>query len=116
MAKIFDNPDVQNNNDGHLLLDTPHRADGMRLIRLAAENGQPNALASVIWFDVIEDQIDKAIKDFEAYLPLAEPWIAKERARIDKIWLVSVAEKEEKMHKDLLSCQMGTQQIQELSK
>ena len=54
---------------------------------------QPNALASVIWFDVIEDQIDKAIKDFEAYLPLAEPWIAKERARIDKIWLVSVAEK-----------------------
>ncbi len=93
MAKIFDNPDVQNNNDGHLLLDTPHRADGMRLIRLAAENGQPNALASVIWFDVIEDQIDKAIKDFETYLPLAEPWIAKEKARIDKIWLVSVAEK-----------------------
>ena len=29
MAKIFDNPDVQKNNDGHLLLDTPHRADGM---------------------------------------------------------------------------------------
>ncbi len=91
--KLFDNPDVQNNNNGHLLLDTPQRADGMRLIRLAAENGQPNALASVIWFDVIEDQIDKAIKDFETYLPLSESWIAKERARVDKIWLVPVAEK-----------------------
>jgi len=93
MAKIFDNPDVQNNNDGHLLLDTPHRADGMRLIRLAAENGQPNALASVIWFNVIENEIDRAIKDFETYLPLTETWIANEKTRIDKIWLVSVADK-----------------------
>jgi hypothetical protein len=91
--KLLDNPDVQNNNDGHLLLDTPHRADGIRLIRRAAENGQPNALASIIWFDVIEDQIDKAIKDFESYLPLTEPWIAQERARVDKIWLVSAADK-----------------------
>ena len=84
--KLFDNPDIQKNNDGHLLLDTPHRADGMRLIRQAAENGQPNALSSIIWFDVIEDQIDKAIKDFETYLPLTQSWIAKEKARIDKIW------------------------------
>jgi hypothetical protein len=91
--KLFDNPDIQKNNDGHLLLDTPHRADGMRLIRQAAENGQPNALSSIIWFDVIEDQIDKAIKDFETYLPLTQSWIAKEKARIDKIWLVTAAEK-----------------------
>jgi len=91
--KLLDNPDIQKNDDGHLLLDTPYRADGMRLIRQAAENGQPNALSSIIWFDVIEDQIDKAVKDFETYLPLVEPWIARERARIDKIWLVSMAEK-----------------------
>lgn len=91
--KLFDDPDIQKNNDGHLLLDTPHRADGMRLIRQAAESGQPNALATVIWYDVIEDQIDKAVKDFETYLPLVEPWIAKQKARIDKIWLVSAAEK-----------------------
>jgi len=91
--KLFDNPDIQKNNDGHLLLDTPHRADGMRLIRQAAENGQPNALSSIIWFDVIEDQIDRAIQDFETYLPLTQSWIAKEKARIDKIWLVTAAEK-----------------------
>ncbi len=96
--KLFENPDIQNNNDGHLLLDTAHRADGMRLIRQAAENGQPNALASVIWFDVIEDQIDKAIRDFEAYLPMTELWIAKEKLRIDKLWLVSAAEKNSVIH------------------
>ena len=91
--KLLDNPDIQKNEDGHLLLDTPYRADGMRLIRQAAENGQPNALSSVIWFSVIEDEIDRAIQDFETLLPLVEPWIAKERARIEKIWLVSVADK-----------------------
>ena len=91
--KLYDNPDIQKNNDGHLLLDTPYRADGLRLIRQAAENGQPNALASIIWFDVIEDKIDRAVKDFETYLPFVEQWIANERTRIDKIWLVSVAEK-----------------------
>ncbi len=96
--KLFDNPDIQKNDDGHLLLDTPHRADGMRLIRQAAENGQPNALASVIWFDVIEDQIDTAIKDFEACLPITEAWIAKEKLRIDKLWLVSAAEKNAVIH------------------
>jgi len=80
MSKLLDNNDLQNNDDGHLLLDTPYRADGMRLIRLAAENGQPNAIATVIWVGLLDDQIDNAIKDFETYLPLAEPWIAKERA------------------------------------
>lgn len=91
--KLTDNPDNHKNDKGHILIDQGSKTEGMKLIREAAENGQPNALATLLWHAVIDDEIQLAIKDFEHCLPKTAPWISNEKARVDKLWLVSQADK-----------------------
>ena len=91
--KLTDHPDNHKNDRGHVLIDQGSKSEGMQLIREAAENGQPNALATLLWVEVIDDEISLAIKDFEKCLPKTFGWIASEKSRVDKLWLVSQADK-----------------------
>lgn len=91
--KLTDHPDNHKNDRGHQLMDQGSKAEGLKLIREAAENGQPNSLATLLWSAVIDDETSLAIKDFEKCLPKTSGWIASEKARVDKLWLVSQSDK-----------------------
>jgi hypothetical protein len=92
--KLTDHPDNHKNDRGHALKEQGMKVEGMKLIREAAENGQPNSLATLLWVEVIDDEIQKAISDFEKCLPKTYPWIASEKSRVSKLWLVSQADKD----------------------
>lgn len=91
--KLTDNPDNHLNDRGFALKKEGRIEEGLKLIRQAAENGQPNSLATLLWAEVIDDEILKAIEDFEKCLPKTGPWIAAEKIRVDKLWLVSQSDK-----------------------
>ena len=92
--KLTDHPDNHKNDRGFALKKQGKIEEGMKLIREAAENGQPNSLATLLWAEVIDDEISKAIEDFEKFIPKTTPWIASEKARVSKLWLVSQADKD----------------------
>lgn len=91
--KLLDNPDVHKNDKGHKLYKAGSKTEGLKLIKEAAKNGQPNALASLVWFQIIDDDIKSAIADYELCIKQVNSWIANEKSRIDKLWLVSAADK-----------------------
>jgi hypothetical protein len=90
---LYDNPESLKNNEGFKLLKSGSKSKGLDLLREAALNGQPNSLATIIWHYMLDDNIKKAIKDYELCIVKTEPWNAKEKSRIDKLWLVSSADK-----------------------
>jgi hypothetical protein len=90
---INDNPDNLKNDEGFKLLKSGSRTKGLELLRSAALNGHPNALATITWHYLLDDEIKLAIKDYEQCIVKTESWIAKEKSRIDKLWLVSAGDK-----------------------
>lgn len=90
---LYDNPDWNNNSQGHLLLESGSKAKGLELLKSAAFNGEPNALATIIWLNLLDGEIKQAIKNYEQCIVKTEGWIANEKSRIDKLWLVSASEK-----------------------
>jgi len=90
---LTDNPDNLKNNEGFKLLGSGSTSKGLKLLREAALNGQPNSLATIIWHYMLEGDIKKAITDYEFCIVKTEPWIAKEKSRVDKLWLVSSVDK-----------------------
>jgi hypothetical protein len=83
---LLDNEDLRINDQGFLLLECGSKEQGIELIQKAAENGQPNALATLIWTNVIDDDIKLAINNFEKCFPKTDEWLAKEEQRIkDKL-------------------------------
>jgi hypothetical protein len=90
---LNDNPDRLKNDEGFRLLKSGSKAKGLELLRSAALNGQPNALATIIWHRLLDDEIKLAIKEYEQCIVKTEGWIATEKSRIDKLWLVSVGDK-----------------------
>ena len=80
---LLDNEDLRINDQGFLLLESGSKEQGIELIQRAAENGQPNALATLIWTNVIDDDIKLAIDNFEKCLPKTDEWVAKEAERIN---------------------------------
>jgi hypothetical protein len=90
---LNDNPDRLKNDEGFRLLKSGSEAKGLELLRSAALNGQPNALATNIWHRLLDDEIKLAIKEYEQCIVKTEGWIATEKSRIDKLWLVSVGDK-----------------------
>jgi hypothetical protein len=83
---LLDNEDLRINDQGFLLLESGAKEQGIQLIQKAAENGQPNALATLIWTNVIDDDIKLAIDNFEKCFPKTDEWLAKEEQRIkDKL-------------------------------
>lgn len=91
--KLLDNPDIHKNDQGHKLYRAGSKTEGLKLIKEAALNGQPNAIASLVWFQIIDDDIKNAITDYELCIKQADSWIASEKLRVDKLWLVSAADK-----------------------
>ena len=94
IMKLTDHPDNHRNDRGSMLIHQGSKIEGMKLIRESAENGQPNSLASLIWYEVIDDEISLAIKDFEYCLPKTTTWIADEKVRVNRLWLTSQADKD----------------------
>lgn len=92
---LNDNPDRLKNDEGFRLLKSGSKAKGLDLLRSAALNGQPNALATIIWHRLLDNEIKLAIKDYEQCIGKTEDWIAKEKTRIDKLWLVSAGVKKD---------------------
>jgi len=90
---LLSNPDVSKNDEGYKLLNSGNKVEGLKLIREAALNGQPNALSTLIWHLVIDDQIKSAIKDYEIAISKTVQWIASEKSRIDKLWFASARDK-----------------------
>ena len=90
---LFDNPDLELHRKGRQLKDRGSVEEGIKLIRQAAENGAPNALSSLIWHQIIIDDLNGAVKDFEYCLPRVHEWVKKENARIAKSWLASNADR-----------------------
>jgi hypothetical protein len=79
---LLDNKDLQLNDQGFLLLESGAKDEGIQLIQKAAENGQPNALATLIWINVMDDDIKLAIDNFEKCFPKTDEWVAREAERI----------------------------------
>jgi hypothetical protein len=78
--------DVINNNLGSILyFEYDDRNLGMEYLHKAAEKGQPNAIATLIWISIIDDDIKLAISNFEKYVPKSDEWINNERTRLSKI-------------------------------
>jgi hypothetical protein len=90
---LTDNPDTLKNDEGFKLLRSGSKTKGLDLLRDAALNGQPNSLATIIWHYMLDDNIKKAVKDYELCIVKTEPWIAKEKSRVDKLWLVRSTDK-----------------------
>jgi hypothetical protein len=90
---LNDNPDNFKNDEGFRLMKSGSKAKGLASLRSAALNGQPNALATIIWHYLLDNEIKLAIKDYEQCIVKTEVWIAKEKSRIDKLWLVSAGDK-----------------------
>lgn len=90
---LNDNPDNFKNDEGFRLIKSGSKAKGLASLRAAALNGQPNALATIIWHYLLDDEIKLALKDYEQCIVKTDEWIANEKKRIDKLWLVSAADK-----------------------
>ena len=57
---------------------------GLQYIQKAAEIGQPNALASLIWINIVDDDIEIAVSNFERYGLKPNEWIKNEETRLSK--------------------------------
>ncbi len=74
--------DIENNNLGHILMSSGEKARGLSLIRKAASNGQPNALATLIWTLLLSEDFDGAIESFDTFFPLTTYWIDEQAKRV----------------------------------
>lgn len=90
---LYDHPDVLKNNRGFQLMDSGNHKQGLALIKEAAENGQSNALATLLWHNILDDEIDEAIRNYEHCIVKTDSWISRESERVAKVWLASQAEK-----------------------
>ena len=77
--------DVINNNLGSkLYFEFDDKNLGLQYIQKAAEIGQPNALASLIWINIVDDDIEIAVSNFERYGLKPNEWIKNEETRLSK--------------------------------
>jgi hypothetical protein len=90
---LFDSPETDMHKRGHDLMDRGSIEEGFKLIRQSAEAGAPNALSSLIWYQIKNDDLDGAIKDFETCLPKVHEWVKRENARVAKAWFSSSTDK-----------------------
>lgn len=90
---LYDHPDVEKNNRGYQIMERGNRQQGLALIKEAAENGQPNALATLLWRNLLGDEIKEAIQNYETCILKSNAWITAESNRISKVWFASQAEK-----------------------
>jgi hypothetical protein len=79
---ILDQPDITRYDRGYTLLLNGSKAAGMPMITASALAGQPHAISTLIWQNVVDDQIDEAIDNYVKYLTPAHTWIETESRRL----------------------------------
>lgn len=95
---LFDNADTELHRKGVQLRNSGSVDEGMKMIRQAAENGAPNALGTLIWYQIKIDQLDQAIRDFEFCLPKVHEWNKREIDRVSRSWLASKGDRQTFSH------------------
>lgn len=83
---LLDSPETELHRKGLELRQQGSMEEGNKLIRQAAEAGAPNALGSLIWLQVKNDNLKDAIKDFNDCLPQVHKWVKTENERLAKSW------------------------------
>ena len=61
---ILDQPDITRYDRGYTLLLNGSKAAGMPMITASALAGQPHAISTLIWQNVLDDQINEAINNY----------------------------------------------------
>lgn len=82
---VLDQPDIAIYNRGYVLLEGGSKAKGMPLITQAANAGQPHAISTLIWVNVLDDQIKEALANYDKCTKPAHAWIAAESRRLATI-------------------------------
>ena len=79
---VLDQPDITRYDRGYTLLLNGSKAAGMPMITASALAGQPHAISTLIWQNVVDDQIDEAIDNYLKCLTPAHTWIETESRRL----------------------------------
>lgn len=79
---VLDQPDITRYDRGYTLLLNGSKAAGMPMITASALAGQPHAISTLIWQNVVDDQIDEAIDNYVKCLTPANTWIETESLRL----------------------------------
>jgi hypothetical protein len=79
---VLDQPDITRYDRGYTLLLKGSKATGMPMITASALAGQPHAISTLIWQNVVDDQIDEAIDNYVRCLTPAHTWIETESRRL----------------------------------
>jgi hypothetical protein len=79
---VLDQPDITRYDRGYTLLMNGSKADGMPMITASAFAGQPHAISTLIWQNVVDGQIDEAINNYAKCFTPAHTWIETESRRL----------------------------------
>ena len=79
---VLDQPDITRYNQGFTLLLNGSKAAGMPMITTSALAGQPHAISTLIWQNVLDDQIDEAVDNYAKCFTPAHTWIEIESRRL----------------------------------
>lgn len=90
---LYDQPDYVLHIDGQELINKGKREQGFKLIKKAASNGYPSAIASVNWYLILDGQFKEAIKLTQEFLPKAFTWIDEEESRLNGTWGIKKEQK-----------------------
>lgn len=82
---VLDQPDIERYNRGYTMLQNGNKAKAMPLITESALKGQPHAVSTLIWQDVLDNQIQEAISHYNTCLKTARNWIDVESRRLSNI-------------------------------
>jgi hypothetical protein len=79
---VLDQPDIAIYNRGYQMYRSGSKAKGLPLITQAAHAGQPHAISTLIWVNVVDDQIKEALDNYEKCTKPAHAWIEAESRRL----------------------------------
>ena len=79
---VLDQPDITRYDRGYTLLLNGSKAQGMPLISTSAFAGQPHAISTLIWVNVLDGQIHEAIENYNKCFAPAHTWIETESRRL----------------------------------
>jgi hypothetical protein len=79
---VLEQLDIERYNRGYTMLLNGSKAKGLPLIRESALAGQPHAVSTLIWLNVLDGQIQEAITHYSTCLKPARDWIDGEARRL----------------------------------
>lgn len=82
---VLDQPDITRYDRGYTMLLNGSKAKGMPLISESAFAGQPHAISTLIWVNVVDGQIHEAIENYNKCSAPANKWIEAESRRLASI-------------------------------